>query len=395
MRALLPTARREYWTTWFSALLFFAAFYILLVPLPLYLAQIRLPDWQIGVILGAFGIASLVGRPLTGLFTDRWGYRVVILAGTLSLAIGAAGVPMTTSPVAQFLLRLLQAGGYIAFTTAATALIADLAPKDRQGAAMAIFGMAANVAMTLVPVAISAALGGWLSIPNALRLCALLAAVAGLLIWRTAVTSQSQPAPIPWRGMFDFPPLLRWPMIVTALFGASFGVFFQFLPLLAERRDIEPVGLAYTVYGLGIIATRLTTGRLLDGPRRGRILALAGLVLAGGLLGFSQAHAMLGLLAAALLVAFGSGILHPALIALHVELSPASQRGRATAAFYLAFDLGIGMGSWLLSPVLQSFGLAGLFLVAGAIALVILWPLTRLPLPQRMAGPASEGSTPT
>ncbi len=148
MRALLPTARREYWTTWFSALLFFAAFYILLVPLPLYLAQIRLPDWQIGVILGAFGIASLVGRPLTGLLTDRWGYRIVILAGTLSLAVGAAGVPMTASPAAQFLLRILQAGGYIAFTTAATALIADLAPKDRQGAAMAIFGMAANVAMT-------------------------------------------------------------------------------------------------------------------------------------------------------------------------------------------------------------------------------------------------------
>ena len=261
----LPVTERAYWATWSAALLFFGAFYILLVPLPLYLAQIRLPDWQIGVILGAFGIVSLVGRPFTGLLTDRWGYRVVILAGTLSLALGAAGVPMTTSPVAQFLLRILQAGGYIAFTTAATALIAELAPQDRQGAAMAIFGMAANVAMTLVPVLISAALG-WLSIPNALRLCALLAGVAGLLIGRSRVAGQRRPAPIPWRGMFDLPPLLRWPMLVTALFGASFGVFFQFLPLLAERRGIQPVGLAYTIYGLGIILTRLSTGRLLDGP---------------------------------------------------------------------------------------------------------------------------------
>ncbi len=377
----LPATDRAYWATWSAALLFFGAFYILLVPLPLYLAQIRLPDWQIGVILGAFGIVSLVGRPFTGLFTDRWGYRAVILAGTLSLALGAVGVPMTTSPVAQFLLRILQAGGYIAFTTAATALIAELAPKGRQGAAMAIFGMAANVAMTLVPVAISAALG-WLSIPDALRLCALLAAVAGLLIARTPVTAQRQPTPIPWRAMFHFPPLLRGPMVVTALFGASFGVFFQFLPLLAERRGIQPVGLAYTVYGLGIILTRLSTGRLLDGPHRGRILALATLALAVGLLGFSQAHAMEWLLAAALLVAFGSGVLHPALIALHVELSPPTQRGRATAAFYLAFDLGIGMGSWLLSPVLQGFGLTGLFLVAGAIALAILWPVARLPLHQ-------------
>lgn len=376
----LPVTERAYWATWSAALLFFGAFYILLVPLPLYLAQIRLPDWQIGVILGAFGIVSLVGRPFTGLLTDRWGYRVVILAGTLSLALGAAGVPMTTSPVAQFLLRILQAGGYIAFTTAATALIAELAPQDRQGAAMAIFGMAANVAMTLVPVLISAALG-WLSIPNALRLCALLAGVAGLLIGRSRVAGQRRPAPIPWRGMFDLPPLLRWPMLVTALFGASFGVFFQFLPLLAERRGIQPVGLAYTIYGLGIILTRLSTGRLLDGPRRGRILVLATGSLALGLLGFSQAQAMLWLLAAAILVAFGSGILHPALIALHVELSQPSQRGRAAAAFYLAFDLGIGMGSWLLAPVLQGFGIAGLFTVAGAIALITLAPLMRLPRP--------------
>ncbi len=378
----LPVTERTYWATWSAALLFFGAFYVLLVPLPLYLAQIRLPDWQIGVILGAFGIVSLVGRPFTGLFTDRWGYRKVILAGTLSLAIGAAGAPMTASPVAQFLLRILQAGGYIAFTTAATALIAELAPQGRQGAAMAIFGMAANVAMTLVPVLISAALG-WLSIANALRLCGLLAAGAGLLIARTPVRAQRQPTPIPWQTLFRFSPLLRWPMLVTALFGASFGVFFQFLPLLAERRGIQPVGLAYTVYGLGIILTRLSTGRLLDGPHRGQILALATGILALGLLGFSQAQAMLWLLAAAILVAFGSGILHPALIALHVELSQPSQRGRATAAFYLAFDLGIGMGSWLLAPVLQGFGLTGLFTVAGAIALITLAPLMRLPLPGR------------
>ncbi len=80
-------------------------------------------------------------------------------------------------------------------------------------------------------------------------------------------------------------------------------------------------------------------------------------------------------------MAFGSGILHPALIALHVELSQPSQRGRAAAAFYLAFDLGIGMGSWLLAPVLQGFGIAGLFTVAGAIALITLAPLMRLPRP--------------
>ncbi len=58
----LQGRRSEYWMTWAASLLFFGAFYTLLVPLPRYLVNINLPDWQVGVVLGVFGIASLVGR---------------------------------------------------------------------------------------------------------------------------------------------------------------------------------------------------------------------------------------------------------------------------------------------------------------------------------------------
>jgi predicted MFS family arabinose efflux permease len=53
-----------------------------------------------------------------------------------------------------------------------------------------------------------------------------------------------------------------------------------------------------------------------------------------------------------------------------VDRMPDSQRGRATASFYLAFDLGIGMGNWLLGPVLGGFGLTGMYLLAAGISLV-------------------------
>ena len=43
------------------------------------------------------------------------------------------------------------------------------------------------------------------------------------------------------------------------------------------------------------------------------------------------------------------------------------QRGRATAGFYLAFDLGIG--HWILGPVLDSFGLAEMFMTAALISI--------------------------
>ncbi len=377
MNRFLPTTNRDYWTTWFAAVLFFAAFYTLFVPLPLYLTDVGIPDWQIAVILGAFGVASLVGRPLAGALTDRWGFRPLILFGTLALAVGALGVTLTTSPVVLFVLRISQAAGYVAFSTAATALVAELAPAARRGAAIAVFGLAANVAITLVPASVSAGLNV-LTIRGALWLCSGLAILAGLVAWLANPKPRSRTRAVEWRQLLRVPSQLLLPMITTALFGIGFGTFYQLLPLLGERRHLEPIGLAYTVYGVAIIMTRLTTGRLLDGEYRLRIMQPAFGLLMVGLLGFAGANSMPLLLSAAGLVAIGSGILHPALIAMHVELTPPEQRGRAAAAFYLAFDLGIGMGSWILSPVFQQFGLTGVFLAGAGIVVMGLFPLARI-----------------
>ena len=46
----------------------------------------------------------------------------------------------------------------------------------------------------------------------------------------------------------------------------------------------------------------------------------------------------------------------------------AGRRGRATASFYLAFDLGIGLGGWLLGLVLNRVGLTGLYVTAAALS---------------------------
>lgn len=379
------TRARAYWATWSAALLFFAGFYTLLVPLPLYLTGLGIPDWQVGIIMGAFGIASLVGRPLAGALTDSLGYRPVTLFGALSLTLGAVGVGFVEWPVLLFGLRILQAAGYVAFTTATTSLISDLAPVARRGAALALFGAAANVAITLVPAAISAALAA-LTLRGAFVLCGVMAVLGGVLVWWVIPTRVEGRQPFVARNLLQIPKVLWAPMLTTGLFGVGFGVFYQFLPLLAERRDLQSVGLAYTIYGASIILTRLMTGRLLDRPDRRQVLPPAALLMAAGLGLFAFAQNLSMVLAAAALTAFGSGIFHPALIAIHVDSIP--ERGRATASFYLAFDLGIGLGAWLLSPIFERFGLAGLFL-SGAIvslgAIVPVWQISQA----RIAGAPS------
>src|SRR5262245_64016276 len=105
----MSATRRAYWTAWAATVTFFGGFYALLVPLPRWLAEVGLPDWQIGLVLGAFGVASLVGRPVAGVASDRLGPRPVMLFGAAALTVGAVGVVATTSLLPLFGLRVLQA----------------------------------------------------------------------------------------------------------------------------------------------------------------------------------------------------------------------------------------------------------------------------------------------
>lgn len=350
-----------------------------MIPLPLYLTGVGLPDWQVGLVLGALGITSLLMRPIAGMLADGWGRRQVMLMGTAALIIGSVGVGFTAQPWLLFGLRVLQATGYVAFTTAATALIADLATPEKRGSALAIFGVAANVAMTTTPAIVSTILDR-LTLTGAFWLAGALAAVGGMLALRVHQPRPELEQPEPqrpsiWRDMLSLANRLRLPLAIAALFGLAFGTFFQFIPLLTERRELGSAGLVYTVYGISIILTRLFTGRVLDRAHQGLTLTVAFLLLALGLSGFALAAARFHLFIAAFLVAAGSGVLHPLLIAIHVGQVSASERGRAGAVFYLGFDSGIGLGAWLLAPIFAWFGLTGLFLFAATAAIVGIWPV--------------------
>jgi MFS family permease len=311
----------------------------------------------------------------------------MMLGGAGALLLGALGMTFTAAMPALFALRVAQALGYVAFTTASTALIADLAAPQRRGLALARFGIAANVAVTLTPALVGAALPA-LTIPGAFWLAGALALGGGLLAALIRYTPAGSGAPTstgereaktsirahprlsaPWQDQQrQVAAALGLPMVAAALLGIGFGAFLQFLPLLAARRGNIDAGLIYASYGVAIIGTRLLLGRWLDRANMRRVLGSGFVALALGLILFALAQSWPLLLLATALVAAGGGMLHPALIALHVAIMPAQARGKATACFYLAFDLGIGGGAWLLGFVLQWWGLTWLYLVAALAA---------------------------
>jgi MFS family permease len=363
----------SFWQTWLATLLFFGGFYTLTAQLPLYLSAVKIPDWQIGFISGAFGISSLVTRPLAGWLCDRVGtYKVI--SGSVILFLGGV-LPLSLSSDLWFLLvlRVLQASGYVGFTTAGTTIIIKLLNPALRERWLAWYGAAANLAVTVTPLALDLSRARNNS-EISFYLAALLASFGlALLIW----TKELRPVQNSNTNLKLYQTLkfVVLPGTFAFVAGVCFGTFLQFTPLLADEAKGISTGLIYTSYGISIILVRLLMWRTLSATFQRIVLPLGFGLLATGLATFAFSPAYEFYLLGAAILAFGSGMQTPILIGLHLNALPSTMQGRAVALYYLGFDGGIGLGTWLLTPVLAIWGLQGLFAGAALTALIglIIW----------------------
>lgn len=108
--------------------------------LPLYALTVHIPTWQIGVLAGGQGVASIVSRPILGKRSDRLGRKPLIVGGAV-LCIGTLiWIPHTGSFLALLGLSIVFGLGTGMVTPSTTAMIGDLVTKGNYGSAMGVFG---------------------------------------------------------------------------------------------------------------------------------------------------------------------------------------------------------------------------------------------------------------
>lgn len=348
--------------TTLSTFTLFTSFYFLLVTLPLYILIIGGTKSEIGLIIGVFTISAVLLRPHLGREVDRRGRKNILIAGLLVFLLSMLLYDYARSVASLLLLRVLHGIGWGAATTAATTLIADIAPPRRRGEAMGFFGMAANVAMAIGPM-LSIMLLDATSFTLLFAISAAVALVSLLLVLPVSETIIAHPeTPLFSREAF-FPSSIMF--IVTLTYGA----IVSFLPLFAREQGIANPGVFFTVFAITLILVRVLAGKISD-IRGRRFVIVPGMVLITlGLWVLSGADSLLYFLAAALLYGLGFGSVHPALIALLVDRVGERGRGAAMGTFTAAFDLGIGAGSILLGIVLQLSGFREMYLLSALIVL--------------------------
>ncbi len=377
---LLPPAlgRPGYPTSFYVVLaanfFFFASFQWSYVTLPGFIQQLGGDAAHIGLAFGLSTLSAVVVRPVVAPLIDRWGRRTALAIGAGLFALEPVLYTLTTSVWPFLVVRLMRGLGIAAFTTAYTALVADLAPKGRRGEAIGLSGVTNNLGMLFMP-ALGAAVLAWGDYTIHFWAAAGIAALSLLLVLPVVeplreIGGLRQAGPSFWEVA------RRRPVWLAALGGTglavAYGAALSFMPPLADERGLAAAGGYFTAFALAMMAAQAAAGWLSDRVGR-RAVALPGMAVAAlAALGLGLAYSDLALLASGAGLGLSWGLVRAGLDTEVVDAVNAEARASALGVLYTCFDAGIGLGSFGLGLAAQSWGYGAAFYAATAWAAIAL-----------------------
>jgi predicted MFS family arabinose efflux permease len=320
-----------------------------------------------GLAFGAFAVSALLLRPIAGRLSDTRGRRPLLVGGALLSALGMLGTAYADNLVLVVLLRLLLGVAEAAFFVASLAALADLAPPSRIGEATSYNSLGLYLGLAFGPplgelLVMSAGFtAAWYG-AAALSVVAALVATGIKNVRSRPATSGGNARLIHWKAV---PPALGFFASVLAM-----GVFFAFGALQAESVGLTPASAPLFVYGLVVVAGRLSLARVIDRFPALILGALALAIIAGGLMIMALWTSAIGIVLGAAIFAVGVTISTPAFFSAIFATAKPSERGAASGTASVFLDLGIALGPMVLGLAAQSGGIPFAFGIAAAVVLV-------------------------
>ncbi|GAA4052991.1 MFS transporter [Nonomuraea soli] len=318
----------------------------------------------LGGLLALYDGAEVLLKPLFGTLADRIGARPVLLGGLIAFALASLVYVVADSPGWLWTARLGQGAAASAFSPSASALVARLNPAAKLGRVFGSYGFYKSIGYTLGPL-----LGGVLVWAGGLRLLFAVLAFLGVAVavWAALAVPAVPPLPKARQTVLDLARRLADPAFLlptAALAGATaaLSVGVGFLPVSGSVAGLGTVatGAAVSVLAACAAVVQPRAGSALDAGRlsvRGGILW--GLAITAAGLGCAVLPGVAGMLAAAVLIGVGTGLITPLGFAALAARTPAERMGQTMGAAELGRELGDAGGPLLVAGVATMVGLSG------------------------------------
>ena len=127
---------RDYLLDLLVAHCIFASYGAMFTLIPLYVIERGGADWQIGIIIGSFGIVGLVVRPFAGQWIYSIGAKRIAFTGTALFGVATLLHILAVDVWLIVPVRALQGVGLALCSVATSTVVANLAPGHRRAEAV-------------------------------------------------------------------------------------------------------------------------------------------------------------------------------------------------------------------------------------------------------------------
>lgn len=373
------------------SLLGFTSFCLTVASLPTYAVRGGADPGVAGLVTTALLVVTVLAQLSLPPMVSRFGSRRILGVGLVALGLPAPFLLISDDLGWLVALSGVRGIGFAALTVLGATFTARLAPPERRGAAIGLYGLSVAVPNLLaVPAGTALVLADQFVVVAILAGCAVLAAPLVLLLPRdgaapirteaTESTDSVRPAATSTSSAVR---AVLAPSVVLLAVTLSAGGVVTFLPI--ERPDGVVATGALVLFGLSSSLTRWRAGAIFD--RTGSPVLLPASVLAAavgmGLLALgvalgpsSGAVGVATIFVAATLYGGGYGAAQNLTLLAAFRRAGEAHQTTASSVWNAFFDFGLGSGALLVGAfAVAGAGLAGSYLACVALILVTL-PLT-------------------
>ncbi|HMI80871.1 MAG TPA: MFS transporter [Solirubrobacterales bacterium] len=321
-------------------------------------------DIAVGIVIGAYAATGLLLRPVAGRLADTRGRKPTVLVGALLVALSGFLYLPSLGLAGLIAARLVLGAGEGAVYTAGSVWIVDLAPAERRGRVLGLYGLAVWGGLSVGPLLGELLLdqGGYDAVWIFAAAMPLLGALIALVARDPFVPLEhAEPHPL-------IAPEAVGPGFAIALASLGYAAVATFIVLHLEARGIGHGAAVFGAFAAMIVLARLVLGDLPDRVGAAPVAIAATLGEAAGLGLIAVAHSLPVALAGGMVMGAAFSLLNPSLMLIALGRVSQEARGAAMGTYTAFFDAGVGLGAPLAGLVAALAGYEAAFLFAAAVS---------------------------
>ncbi len=350
-------------------LLMYGVFYALNPVLPVYGGQRGFSAADIGVMLSIMSLTTILFRPLAGYLLDNFNRYQIFLIFLFLLCLTFFSYTVLTAFVAILCIRLFTGAFWSVCGSSTVTLAGDTLPPDKIRIGISRFTLTIALGMAVGPY-IGIQIQNYISSQvmfYALFVMALLSLFLALGLRLKYPKIEKKKFNI---AGFFYKPALPFMLVMTFIM-IPYGAFLVYTAIFARAKGLgDSVALFYVFMSAGLIVSKFLTQKITDSGKYKAIVGGSLFVLALALYLFQYISTPIQLFVMAIALGLGYGVLQPLFQSLVTNIAPPPKRGVANSTYLLSYDIGIGLGAFLMGMWQTSIGLGTGFAVV-AIAYVV------------------------